>query len=194
MNKYNNPLALLLALVTIGSIVKTNAQIMKKTDSLKTIHVSDTRKNLKPYIVPCTSMFLSGALDGTIETLSFHYCNGFKSVFPNANDQFWNAAVSWTNKYKNGCPLEGPKFTGSTTYLVSLTDAYHALRTARNYTTTLTVVYYLNSFRHASNKPKLGKIIKDVLLLAAIRNLGFFATYSFLFKGDIHSAPMGMNL
>lgn len=38
---------------------------------------------------------------------------------------WWNPNISWKNKYKNNDPTQGPKFFGSTTFLVWLTDAWH---------------------------------------------------------------------
>src|ERR1700739_2916170 len=83
------------------------------------------QRKFKDYLITGSSMLVSGLLDGTIESISFHYDNGFKTRFPKINDQFWNPAISWANKYKNGnCEL-GPKFIGSTNIFVCTTDAYH---------------------------------------------------------------------
>jgi len=53
-------------------------------------------------------MLLSGMLDGTVEGITWHYEEGFKPRCPKANDYFWNPALSWKNKYKNGDPQQGP--------------------------------------------------------------------------------------
>ena len=71
---------------------------------------------------PVTTMFMAGAFNGVSQDLLFHY-NEFESTFPTANAQFWNPELSWTNKYKNGDPLQGAKFPGSTTIFVGTTDA-----------------------------------------------------------------------
>lgn len=86
-----------------------NAQIMKKD------------------IAPICLMAASGALDGFAETLKFHY-----DRVDGLNDDFWNPAISWKNKYKHGNPAEGEAFTGSTTVFVGVTDGYHLTRTLRN--------------------------------------------------------------
>ena len=127
-------------------------------------------------------MFVSGLLDGTIEAIKFHYHSGFKPRFKNANDQFWNPDVSWTNKYKNGNPEEGAKFLGSTNSLVFVTDGYHALRTSKNLINTLTLTFYINRVRKDPRKLKLKKVLLDALILTTIRNIGFTASYSLLFK------------
>lgn len=55
------------------------------------------------------------------DTLNFHYEKS--SVFRKYNAKYWNPAISWQNKYKED--LKTPKFFGSTTFLVFLTDAWH---------------------------------------------------------------------
>lgn len=164
-------------------IQKTSAQTNFTHDSLlRKMQLNLHKINLKPYILPGSTMFVSGLLDGTIESIKFHYYSGFKARFIHANDHFWNPDVSWTNKYKNGNPADGPKFFGSTNALVCTTDAYHGLRTAKNLINTFTVVFYINRVRSESKKIKIRKILLDALILTTIRNIGFTATYSVIFK------------
>lgn len=55
------------------------------------------------------------------DTIDFHYDD---SLFVKCkNQQWWNPAISWKNKYKED--LKTPKFFGSTTFLVYTTDAWH---------------------------------------------------------------------
>src|SRR6202007_900159 len=75
---------------------------------------ASAQKKFKDYLVIGSSSLVSGMLDGTIESISYHYDNGFKKRFSKANDQFWDPSISWTNKYKNNNPALGPKFMGST--------------------------------------------------------------------------------
>lgn len=52
-----------------------------------------------------------------------------KSIFSNFKNQtFWNPYMSWVNKWKNNDPTQGPKFFGSTTFLVFLTDSWHLFK------------------------------------------------------------------
>ena len=81
--------------------------------------------------IRCGLMFVSGMADGTAETLRTNYSD-FNSVFPNANDRYWNPSVSWPNKWKNGDIRQGEKFLFSSTALVWTTDGYHQMRTIRN--------------------------------------------------------------
>lgn len=184
LNK-SKKIALLIAVCVFQLLlVKTTyAQLNFKQDSLFCKQQPTHLKiNLKQYILPGSAMFLSGLLDGTIESIKFHYENGFKYRFKHANDQFWNPDVSWKNKYKNGKSANGPKFCGSTTIFVGTTDAYHGLRTAKNLINTFTVVFYINRTRKDIHKVKFKKILLDALILTAIRNIGFTATYDILFK------------
>lgn len=87
------------------------------------------KKRINNYIITGSFVFAAGAADGVNQALQFQY-PGFKSVFPGANNQFWNPALSCTNKYKNGDPKQGAKFPGSRTWLVFTTDGYHLTRFA----------------------------------------------------------------
>ena len=71
----------------------------------------------------------SGLSEAVMDTLQFHY---YKSPFAKYNHQFWNPQLSWRNKYKKGDPSLGPKFPGSTTIFVSLTDGWHLFKLLRN--------------------------------------------------------------
>lgn len=75
--------------------------------------------------------FLAGAFDGIAETLKWHP-GVFLFKFRSARVQFWDPALSWKNKYKNGDPLQGEKFWQSSRALVFLTDGYHLMRFLKN--------------------------------------------------------------
>jgi hypothetical protein len=148
------------------------------------IQTSQAQIKLKQYILPGTAMFLSGMLDGTIESINYHYENGFKREVQGADDQFWNPELSWKNKYKNGDPTQGSKFYGSTSALVFTTDAYHALRASKNILNTFTIVYSINGTcaEKTSFKKKWKKIAMDAVVLTAMRTIGFYTTYNIIFK------------
>lgn len=95
--------------------------------STKDLNQYTTWEYYRQEIPSFSAMFVSGMADGLNQLLEFHYAD-FKRVFPHTNDQYWNPSVSWTNKYKYGNSLAGPKFPGSTTTLVAFTDAYHFTR------------------------------------------------------------------
>jgi hypothetical protein len=153
------------------------------------------QKKLKHYLIAGSSCLVSGMLDGTVESISYHYDNGFKPRFKHINDQFWNPALSWKNKYKNGDPTQGPQFAGSTTMFCYTTDAYHLLRTTKRTLDGFTLVYFMDqscknkvnaemtSFEKRQFKKKKWKnAVKDFAILTTIRCIGFHLTYSVAFK------------
>lgn len=73
-------------------------------------------------------VILSSISEAIMDTIMFHYD---RSVFiEKQNQQFWNPELSWKNKYKTD--LKTPKFPGSTTIFVFLTDAWHRHKFYRN--------------------------------------------------------------
>lgn len=124
---------------------------------------------LKEEIIPSTTMFIAGAFNGVSQDLLFHY-DQFQTTFPTANPQFWNPEISWTNKYKNGDPLQGAKFPGSTTLLVGTTDGYHAMLSSRDImiVTTIAISSKSRSWKH---------FLKKTALYTISYGLGFELTY-----------------
>lgn len=131
--------------------------------------------NLKKEWPTLVTSFLSGASDGTAETLKDHY-GQFKNTFPNANDQYWNRDISWRNKYKNGDPRQGPRFPLSTTVFVWTTDGYHLMRFSKN--TLLITTVALN----VRGKKKFKHHLANVLIHTASYHLGFNVTHKLIFQ------------
>lgn len=86
---------------------------------------------------------IAGLCEAIMDTLQFHfessifYC--FKKKF------FWDPKISWYNKYKNKDPLAGPRFPGSTTLFVGLTDAWHFFKLLRNLFIVVGMFIFLNT-------------------------------------------------
>ena len=76
---------------------------------------------MKALIFLWVFVILSAVCKAVKDTLQFHF---YDSIFDKCNHQFWNPDVSWKNKYKDG-EIGVPKFCGSTTLFVWLTDAWH---------------------------------------------------------------------
>ncbi len=142
------------------------------------------QRKWKDYLITGSSMLVTGMLDGTVESISFHYDNGFKPRFPHANDQYWNPAISWENKYKNGNQALGPAFTGSTSVFAWTTDAYHCLRTTARAMDVGTLAYYINhtTTEQISKRRKRMNMLCDFAVLTVIRSIGFSLTYNVLFN------------
>ena len=177
-----NTLKTLLLLVT--AVVFSNTAVYAQYQSQTPYQAP--QKLLNKWLWPGTSMFVSGMLDGTIESINYHYMNGFQPVFPHANPQFWNPSVSWVDKYKNNNPNMGPKYFGSTTFLSFTTDAYHLLRTGRNITDAFTLAFYVDRQCLHYKQTSFKQVLIDALILAAIRDIGFNTTYSLIFREGNH--------
>ena len=130
---------------------------------------------LQKYIVSSTLLFAGGCSDGMAETMKFRYPE-FKKVFPNSNDQFWDPSISWENKYKDNNPDQGPKFFGSTTIFVGVTDSYHMTRTLRN-----SFVFGAIAFKIGEPKQKWYYYVGEFIAGGLIYKAGFWATYEIAF-------------
>ena len=98
-----------------------------------------------------------------------------ETTFPTANPQFWNPEISWTNKYKNGDPLQGAKFPGSTTIFVGTTDGYHAMLSSRD-------IMIVTSISISSKSRSWKHFLKKTALYTISYGLGFELTYRRLIK------------
>lgn len=132
--------------------------------------------SLKEEYPSLITTFMGGAFEGTAEILKWHYYR-FQNVFPNANKNFWDPKYSGDNKYKDGLGSHGPKYFGSTTFLVWTTDGYHALRSSRNIMFATTISLHSNSKRK-----KWYDYAFDLGVHALVYQAGFHSTYSLLFK------------
>ena len=81
------------------------------------------------YVIVGILIMFSGIDKAIQDKLQFHFD---KSVFKKLGD-YWNPTTSWKRKYKNGDPLQGEAFLGSTTIFVSLTDAWHLFGLIREF-------------------------------------------------------------
>lgn len=92
-------------------------------------------------------MFASGMADGLSENLKWKY-HRFQTTFPNANPQYWNPYDSWDNKWKNGDPLQGERFFGSSTFLAWTTDGYHFYNTTSRFLMRASFIINLRQIRN----------------------------------------------
>lgn len=67
---------------------------------------------------------ISAFFNAIMDLVSIKYSESIFSKYPKLK-QFCDSSVSWRNKYKNGDPSQGPRFFGSTTFLVWTTDLWH---------------------------------------------------------------------
>lgn len=127
-------------------------------------------KITKNKIVTGGLVIVGGVAKGFNETLQYHY-KDFKRVFPGANHQWFNPAISWKNKYQNRDRTKGEAFPGSKSLFVAFTDQYH-----------------LNNFIHRTailsalvikigEKQKLKYYLLDLLYYTICYQVGFASTY-----------------
>jgi hypothetical protein len=83
------------------------------------------------YIIASIVCFgISGLCEAIMDKLQFHFESSVFYYFK--KKYFWDPKISWYNKYKNKDPLAGPRFPGSTTLFVGVTDAWHFFKLLRN--------------------------------------------------------------
>lgn len=131
----------------------------------------DRWKMDKNKIITGSLVFTAGASKGFNETLVFHW-KAFHKKFPKANPQWYNPAVSWRNKYKDGDDDAGPRFPLSTSVLVMFTDQYHLNNFINRMSWTATVVIKIGE----GKKPIL-HYLYDLVYYALCHQAGFFLTY-----------------
>jgi hypothetical protein len=74
-------------------------------------------------------IILAAIINAAMDTLNARYHTSvFKTSNPTLN-KFFNPALSWQNKWKNGDRKQGELFFGSSTFLVWTTDAWHLFKT-----------------------------------------------------------------
>ena len=86
-------------------------------------------------------LFLAGILNAIMDVLSFRYKTSIFSKYTKLQD-FFDPQKSWVNKYKDNNPELGPKFFGSKTFLVFLTDAWHLAKMLMITAFTLAILFY----------------------------------------------------
>ena len=129
---------------------------------------------LKGEISTCLMMFVAGAADGVSQDLLFHY-HEFERSTGLTGAQYWDPDLSWRNKYKDGDPENGAKFFGSTTFLVGLTDGYHASRSLRD---TMIILSIATSPKETAPKD----IVKKAFIYTMFYGSGFTIVYDYLIK------------
>lgn len=116
---------------------------------------------------------LYGAFEAVMDTLQFKF---HTSVFKDLNQVFWNPEVSWQNKWKDGCPKFGPKFWGSTTWFVFVTDGWHLMKWCRNRALDTALIFVLASLTSYN----IFLIISIVCLVSIIKSIIFEKLFKYM--------------
>lgn len=93
-------------------------------------------------IIVTILLIISTISKSIMDKLQFHYTGSIFLKF--THRKWWNPSNSWKNKYKNGKKEDGPKFFGSTTFLVFLTDAWHFFQSIFLTSLQLSILFAIN--------------------------------------------------
>jgi hypothetical protein len=85
-------------------------------------------------------IFLAGACNAIMDRISMEHFDS--SRFHKLNPGFWNADISWRNKWKGGMKSCGEKFWGSSRLFVWMSDAWHLFKSIMLVLILLAVVLY----------------------------------------------------
>jgi len=124
-------------------------------------------------IISC--WILAAACNAVMDTIAFKYK---RSIFNNLNQQYWNPAKSWRNKYKDKMVFKGPAFIGSTTVFSFLTDAWHLFQFLSNSFLALSVVIIY----HETVNPNLWYNLGVFIILKVTWGIVFETLYGKLFR------------
>lgn len=112
---------------------------------------------------------IGGISKAIMDKLQFHFHKSIFKLDPvRYNQQFWDPTLSWSNKYKEGSMTE-PKFFGSTSYFVFLTDAWHLFQMVMTISLFIGISitsYYCDSFIELLIKVSILRIFFGVLFTA----------------------------
>lgn len=114
-------------------------------------------------------IFLASLCNSIMDKTSHHF---HKSIFKNLNPVWWNAEISWKNKYILLDPKNGRRKLLFFNYPVQLTDAWHFFKTLMIIFICLAIIFYQSIFNWYF----------DLLIFGTCWNLTFSLFYSYLFK------------
>jgi len=128
-------------------------------------------------IIPVIFYCISGALDAFMDTIKDHWSTFIWNG--KVNPQFWNPAISWTNKYIDNDPTKGHKtfkvFGITFNTFDALSDAWHIGKVIREGCNILAIVTALMiPFTYDT----ILIFLALVALIGALRNLTFDLFYN----------------
>ena len=131
---------------------------------------------LNKILIGSATSFGGGMAWGLHEVIHYHYPK-FQQRHPGADPNFWNPAVSWQNKWKNGDPLQGEAFPLSSTALAWTTDAKHILGIMSNGSIVIATCVVT-----IGEKRKWWEYGIDMVASGLARSAGFYLTYNIIYK------------
>jgi len=125
-------------------------------------------------LILCLSFLVLGSIaNAVMDMISFHFD---ESIFRFKNRMFWNPAISWVNKWKDGDPNKGERFWGSSRWFVSLTDAWHRFKSFQlwSYAAAVAILIEIPKW------PKAASFIISLLILRFIMSSVFVLFFNVL--------------
>ncbi len=126
--------------------------------------ISDTRTYYLYFL------FLAGIFDACKDTLAFEFST---SRFSGLNPKFWDASISWKNKYVDGDVLKGRKKILGIIIPAIFTDGWHGFKALH----TLFIILSVISFVSLSDK-----ILINYIFAYGFYKWGFNLFYNVIFK------------
>lgn len=122
-----------------------------------------------------------GMFDAVKDTLAHHYSI---SIFAGKSSAFWDANVSWCNKWMN-CEPGKERFLGSSTVFVFLTDGWHLmkffqLRLSMLFPAFLLFALYADNLKKQKNFSLFLLFVGIYVLCTVVQNLMFSLFYDYL--------------
>ena len=115
------------------------------------------------------AQLIAGAADGMNQALVYH---GALKGHP-----FWDYSTSWKRKYKNYDAGDlRPRFPGSKTWLVGITDGNHLTRMINRSFTTFSIAIAM------SEHDPWYELVKEAIFSSIINRIGFTYMYDKVFK------------
>lgn len=143
---------------------------------------------MRPYlhsIIIALVLLVSGASNGVMDTLQFHYSGSVFAELPAEKQQYWNPNLSWKNKYADW--RGGDKsaaFPFSKTALVFLTDGWHFFQFVMLTMWSIAVVLawcFPFKWQQKGDSQGIKFLFAAIMFVAckALFSVGFHLTYSF---------------
>src|SRR5690606_10128075 len=123
----------------------------------------EIKRHWQPLLISLLLFAFAAALNAVMDTLVHHYSI---SIFSTLQDQqWWNPAVSWENKYNYSFPFS----------IVQLSDAWHFFKTIM-----IAVIAYTFIFTSRRIPVTWGRVLVYTILYGLAWNLSFNVFYNHL--------------
>jgi len=120
----------------------------------------------------CLFLFIAGLLNGLMDTLVHHFGT---SILKSLNPLFWDASISWKNKYIDRDPSKG-----RTLLPVMLTDAWHFVKIIFISMIVMACVFYKPIITINETVNSFNQLFVNTVALFSFFSWGFILAYDFI--------------